>query len=176
MIYDRPLPVQRISAMLGDKAQMNTQRYGRRPYGVGLLIAGVDEAGPHLYEVAPSGNYFDYYAISIGSRSQSAKTYLEKHVAAFAECSADELALHGLRALRDTLQQDKELTPANCSVAVVGGGAGGKFESLGAQKVEELLALLAADAPQQPPPAGSGDGAEGADAPAAAEAEAMDTE
>jgi hypothetical protein len=42
MIYDRPLPVSRIASLLGDKAQVNTQRYGGRPYGVGLLIAGID--------------------------------------------------------------------------------------------------------------------------------------
>ena len=39
--------------------------------------------GPHLFECAPSGNFFDYIAISIGARSQSAKTYLEKHYTSF---------------------------------------------------------------------------------------------
>ena len=42
MIFDRPLPVSRIASSLGDKAQINTQRYGKRPYGVGLLIIGID--------------------------------------------------------------------------------------------------------------------------------------
>jgi 20S proteasome subunit alpha 6 len=42
MIMNRPLPVSRIATALGDKAQVNTQRYGRRPYGVGLLIIGYD--------------------------------------------------------------------------------------------------------------------------------------
>jgi len=28
-----------------------------RPYGVGLLIAGVDENGPQLYQTDPSGTY-----------------------------------------------------------------------------------------------------------------------
>ena len=31
--------------------------YGRRPYGVGLLVAGFDESGPHIYETCPSANY-----------------------------------------------------------------------------------------------------------------------
>jgi 20S proteasome subunit alpha 6 len=79
MVFNRPLPISRIAAAVGEKAQINTQRYGRRPYGVGLLLVGVDEAGPHLYECSPSGNFFDYIAVSIGARSQSAKTYLEKH-------------------------------------------------------------------------------------------------
>jgi 20S proteasome subunit alpha 6 len=58
--------------------------------------------------------------MSIGARSQSAKTYLEKYYESFAESNLDSLILHGLRALRDTLQQDAELTINSCSIAYVG--------------------------------------------------------
>ena len=64
---------------------MNTQEYGRRPYGVGFLIVGQDSTGPHLFEFSPSGNSLEYFAMSIGARSQSAKTYLEKHFEAFSD-------------------------------------------------------------------------------------------
>ena len=67
---------------------MNTQEYGRRPYGVGFLVIGQDNAGPHLYEFSPSGNSYEYYAMSIGARSQSAKTYLEKHYESFIDCES----------------------------------------------------------------------------------------
>ena len=67
---------------------MNTQEYGRRPYGVGFLVIGQDNSGPHLYEFSPSGNSYEYYAMSIGARSQSAKTYLEKHYESFADCES----------------------------------------------------------------------------------------
>ncbi len=59
---------------------MKTQRASKRPYGVGLLVAGYDASGPHLFETCPSGNYYEYYAYSIGARSQSARTYLEDHL------------------------------------------------------------------------------------------------
>jgi hypothetical protein len=65
---------------------VNTQEYGRRPYGVGFLVIGLDHTGPHLYEFSPSGTSFEYFAVSIGARSQSAKTYLEKHFGSFADC------------------------------------------------------------------------------------------
>ncbi|KAI9332430.1 20S proteasome subunit alpha 6 [Zopfochytrium polystomum] len=162
MVFGRPLPVQRIANMLGDKAQINTQRYGRRPYGVGLLIIGVDETGPHLYEFSPSGNAFDYYAVSIGARSQSAKTYLEKHFEKFAESSLDELVAHGLRALRDTLQQDKELTVANCSVGIVSKDQ--KFTVVEGEALRGYLDALNADG------GSGGGGAGGDDAGAAADA------
>ena len=52
--------------------------------GVGLLVGSVDETGTHLFETCPSGNYYEYLAMAIGARSQSAKTYLEKNYETFA--------------------------------------------------------------------------------------------
>lgn len=40
--HDDALPISRLIASLGNKMQMCTQRYDRRPYGVGLLVAGYD--------------------------------------------------------------------------------------------------------------------------------------
>ncbi|XP_070538691.1 proteasome subunit alpha type-1-like [Ptychodera flava] len=118
--YDTPLPISRLVASVGNKSQINTQRYGRRPFGVGLLVAGYDEMGPRIYQTCPSANYFDCKAMAIGSRSQSARTYLERHMDEFRDSSLEELVKHGLRALRDTLPQESELTTKNCSVAIVG--------------------------------------------------------
>ncbi|SCV71810.1 BQ2448_4504 [Microbotryum intermedium] len=120
MLYNRPVPVNRIVNAIADKAQVNTQHYGKRPYGVGFLVAGYDSTGPHLYEFSPTGNCFEYFAMSIGARSQSAKTYLEAHYDEFPDCDLPTLIKHGLHALRDTLQQDKELTPLNTSIGIVG--------------------------------------------------------
>ena len=58
-------------------SQVKTQKASKRPYGVGLLVAGIDRDGPHLFESCPSGNYYEFNAYSIGARSQSARTYLE---------------------------------------------------------------------------------------------------
>ncbi|KAL7415664.1 nucleophile aminohydrolase [Mrakia frigida] len=120
MLLDRPIPVNRIVGAISDKAQVNTQIYGRRPYGVGFLVIGSDDLGPHLYEFSPAGNSFEYYAMSIGARSQSAKTYLEKEYLSFPDATLPELIHHGLLALRETLQQDKDLTPLNTSIGIVG--------------------------------------------------------
>ena len=40
--YGRDYPVGRLINLLGLKMQVCTQRYDRRPYGVGLLVAGYD--------------------------------------------------------------------------------------------------------------------------------------
>src|SRR5947209_4083463 len=119
LLYNRPIPIARVVNGIADKAQVNTQHYGRRPYGVGLLVAGVDETGPHLWEFQPSGMVLEYKGASIGARSQSARTYLERNFEEFVESSRDELVLHGLKALRDSLAQDKKLTTENTSVGIV---------------------------------------------------------
>ena len=38
--------------------QICTQRYGKRPYGVGLLVAGYDDKGAHIYQTCPSANFY----------------------------------------------------------------------------------------------------------------------
>lgn len=100
--------------------QTCTQRYDRRPYGVGLLVAGFDDLGPHIYQTCPSANYFDCKAMAIGARSQSARTYLEKHLDVLPSCTTEDLISHGLRALRDTLPAELQLTVKNVSIGLVG--------------------------------------------------------
>jgi len=118
--HDSALPLSRMLEGLGNKMQITTQRAGKRPYGVGLLIAGYDDLGPHIFQTCPSSNYYDCRAMAIGARSQAARTYLEKFLPDFLDCELEELVKHGLRALRDTLPNEVDLTNKNVSIAVVG--------------------------------------------------------
>ncbi|KAL5280971.1 PSMA1 family protein [Megaselia abdita] len=125
-LYDNNFPVSRLITNLGNKMQVTTQRYDRRPYGVGLLVAGYDDQGPHIYQVVPSANFFNCKAMSIGSRSQSSRTYLERHLNEFHNCTKDELICHGIQAIRGSLPAEdlepKEGQPSllNICVAIVG--------------------------------------------------------
>ncbi|CAK7202115.1 Proteasome subunit alpha type-6 [Sporothrix eucalyptigena] len=120
LTYGHSMPVRSLVDMIAEKAQLNTQHYGRRPYGVGLLVAGVDDRGPHLFEFQPSGMTDEMVAFAIGARSQMARTYLEKNIDTFADCDREQLIQHGLRALKESLVQDRELTVDNTSVGIVG--------------------------------------------------------
>jgi 20S proteasome subunit alpha 6 len=117
-VYDSAMPLGRLVRQLADKAQQGTHFSSKRPYGVGLIVAGVDEAGPHIFYNCPSGNYYDYRAFAMGARSQAAKTYLERGFEGYRDTGVDELIKHSLRALHATLG-DEELTSKNCTVAVV---------------------------------------------------------
>lgn len=121
-VYGRPIAPHQLMADLADKHQRTTQTYVRRPFGVGLLIASVDASSgtPHLYQTCPSGNLYEFYASAIGARSQSARTYLEKHHESFPNSSRDDLIVHALQALVGCVSGDNELTTENGSIAVVG--------------------------------------------------------
>eukprot|EP01111_Echinosteliopsis_oligospora_P006233 TRINITY_DN20297_c0_g1_i1.p1 TRINITY_DN20297_c0_g1~~TRINITY_DN20297_c0_g1_i1.p1 ORF type:complete len:255 (+),score=85.79 TRINITY_DN20297_c0_g1_i1:112-876(+) len=124
-VFESPMQLERLVLQVADKSQVHTQRYGRRPYGVGLLVAGYDQTGAHLYETCPSGNYYEYKAVAIGARGQSAKTYLERHFDSFSDATLDELIKHALLALRETVQATSEndaLSSKNVSIGVVGKG------------------------------------------------------
>jgi len=120
-IYDSPANIGRLVTQLADKSQQKTQNSSKRPFGVGCLIAGVDEKGPHLFETCPSGNFHEFYAMAIGGRSTSAKTYLEKHFEEFKTCSRDELIKHAVEALnKTTTASDTTLTTKNVAVCIIG--------------------------------------------------------
>lgn len=121
-IYDSPSNIGRLALQIADKSQNKTQNSSKRPYGVGLLIAGVDEKGPHLFETCPSGNYFEYHAMAIGGRSTSAKTYLEKHFESFADTDLPDLIQHAVQAMNSTTASDTSLSIKNTSVHVIGIG------------------------------------------------------
>jgi 20S proteasome subunit alpha 6 len=120
--YGRAIALADITQRIGDRAQKNTQEYGKRPYGVGLLIAGVDAKGPHLFEFQPSGVTQEMVASGIGARSQMARTYLERNIDEFLASDREQLVKHALLALKESLSQDKELTVDNTSIGIAGVG------------------------------------------------------
>ena len=131
------MPGGRLVLDLADMHQRCTQSYVRRPYGVGLLVAAYDQTGPHLYVTEPSGNYYEYMAMAIGSRSQTSRTYLEREYLDFGACSKEELIKHGLKALAASLSGDMELDNQNASIAVVGKGC--PYEIIEGQAIQKHL-------------------------------------
>lgn len=120
LVFNRKLSVEKAGQLLSDKAQKNTQSYGGRPYGVGLLVIGYDKSGPHLLEFQPSGNTLELYGSAIGARSQGAKTYLERTLEKYLEIDdPTELIKLGIEALRQSLK-DETLSINNLSIAIVG--------------------------------------------------------
>jgi proteasome alpha subunit len=79
LIYDEPVDVEGVAKNLADVAQQLTQYGGMRPYGVALIIAGVDKNGLGLFLTDPSGTYLGYDAVAIGAGSEQVTEFLEKN-------------------------------------------------------------------------------------------------
>jgi 20S proteasome subunit alpha 2 len=72
------MPLFMLAKSTAELMQEYTQRGGIRPFGISLLIAGVDHEGPKLYQVDPSGAFFAWKATAIGKNAESAKDFLER--------------------------------------------------------------------------------------------------
>jgi 20S proteasome subunit alpha 6 len=142
------------------------------PPTLSLLL---QRTGPHLFQTCPSGNYYEWKAMALGARSQSAKTYLEKNVEALPDAGRDELIRHAVRALHGCTEPEKELDTSNTVIGVV--GVGERFHLLEGDAVAPFLEALAGLPRPEPGAAmeveGDGEGEGGA---AAAAGAAMETE
>ncbi len=77
LTYDEPISIKDLAKRICDFKQQFTQFGGVRPFGVSLLIAGIDEK-PRLYETDPSGALLEYKATAIGSGRNVVMEYFEK--------------------------------------------------------------------------------------------------
>ncbi|KZO90271.1 proteasome subunit alpha type 5 [Calocera viscosa TUFC12733] len=81
--FDEKIKVESVTQAVCDLAlrfgesMENEDAMMSRPFGVALLIAGIDELGPQLYHTDPSGTFVKYEAKAIGSGSEAAQAELQ---------------------------------------------------------------------------------------------------
>ncbi|MEM7821075.1 MAG: archaeal proteasome endopeptidase complex subunit alpha [Candidatus Aenigmatarchaeota archaeon] len=78
LTYDEPLNVLGAVKEISDRMQLFTQFGGVRPFGVALLLAGIDEKGAQLYEIDPSSTFYSWKAQAIGRGATEAVKILKK--------------------------------------------------------------------------------------------------
>ncbi len=129
--YDEPIDVQTLVRELCDFKQFYTQYGGIRPFGVSLLIGGVDDFGPRLFVTEPAGTFFEYKAIAIGEGSNVVNKFLDNH---YKEgLSKNELILLGIKALKKFL--GAKYDEKNIEIVVVEK----EFKKLSAGEVKAVL-------------------------------------
>lgn len=105
-----------------------------RPFGVALLLAGVDDAGPQLYSSDPSGTYVPVKAHAIGSGSEGALNNLkESYSETMTLAEAETLAIASLKQ-----HMEEKLTKSNVELAVVTREKG--FHVCTAEELEAVIA------------------------------------
>ena len=112
--YEEPIDVWGIAKVIGDRMQLSTLYAGLRPFGVSLLIGGVDTTGSHLIESDPSGMLFEWSAWSIGRGANLANKILkEKWKKDMEEENAIRLAIDTLR------KSEKNVSGNNIEVVTI---------------------------------------------------------
>ncbi len=133
--YGEPIGVETLTKEVTDHIQQYTQIGGARPFGVSLIIGGIENGKPRLYETDPSGTPYEWKALAVGEDRGAIKDYLEEHY-------ADDLDLDGglelaLRALGSV--NDDALSPNKIGAATVDRETA-TFKQLSTEEIEEYLA------------------------------------
>ena len=76
--YDSEIDMITIVKDICDLKQICTQSGGLRPFGVSILVAGIDGKKPRLYETDPTGIFFEYKASVIGEGEPEVEEMLQK--------------------------------------------------------------------------------------------------
>ena len=76
--YDSPIEPESIIREISNMKQQFTQYGGARPFGVSLMLAGINAKKPELFTSDVTGNYFSYFANAIGENDDKIKERLRE--------------------------------------------------------------------------------------------------
>jgi len=113
--YGEPIGVETLTKAVTDHIQQYTQVGGARPFGVALIIGGIANGEPRLYETDPSGTPYEWKALAVGADRGDIRDYLEENY-------TDEMNLEdGVRLALEALASvnDGELAPEGIGLATI---------------------------------------------------------
>jgi len=113
--YGEPIGVETLTKAVTDHIQQYTQVGGARPFGVALIIGGIADGEPRLYETDPSGTPYEWKALAVGADRGDIREYLEEHYTE--EMDLDGGVALALEALASV--HDDALSPEGIGVATI---------------------------------------------------------
>jgi len=113
--YGEPMGVETLTKTVTDYIQRYTQIGGARPFGVALVVGGIENGEPRLFETDPSGTPYEWKALAIGANRADIRTYLEERYDE--ELTLEEGVELALGALSDAT--DELLEPDGLGLATI---------------------------------------------------------
>ena len=113
--YGEAIGIETLTKTITDHIQQYTQIGGARPFGVALIVGGVEDGDPRLFETDPSGTPYEWQALSIGSNRSDLRDYLEAEYEP--DISTDEAVALALDTLAETT--DEGMEPDGVGVATI---------------------------------------------------------
>ncbi|MBU0907609.1 MAG: archaeal proteasome endopeptidase complex subunit alpha [Nanoarchaeota archaeon] len=105
--YGSPAEPITIIRMIADRQQAFTQYGGARPFGLAVMLAGVNKGKCHLYTSDVTGNFFAYKANAIGENDERIKEVLRKDFRE--DMSTEDAIKFGLKIFKDVLGKNFDL-------------------------------------------------------------------
>ncbi|MBI3035859.1 archaeal proteasome endopeptidase complex subunit alpha [Candidatus Woesearchaeota archaeon] len=135
--YDSEIDTLTIVKDMCDLKQICTQSGGLRPFGVSILVAGIDDHTPRLYETDPIGIFFQYKATAIGEGEIEVEEILHNEYKP--ELTIDEGLKLSLKALKKVLGDNFNIGRIDAAYIT---SAEKKFRRLTKQKIEKTASDL----------------------------------
>ncbi|XP_064400506.1 proteasome subunit alpha type-5-like [Halichondria panicea] len=144
-VYNEPMSVQSVTQAVSNLAMKfgednddDNEKAMSRPFGTALLIGGVDDDGPQLWHLDPSGTYTLYDAKAIGSGSEGAQSSLQEvYHKSMTMNEAEEKLLIVLKQV-----MEEKLTSINVEMSSVRVGVDEKFKIYSKTELEAILARI----------------------------------
>lgn len=144
--YNERMPVESNVHSIADMAldfsdsDKDRKRVMSRPFGVALLVAGVDPIdGPVLYNTDPSGTYTKFAAASIGSAQEGSTVLLQEQYKK--DITLQEAETLALTVLRQVMEE--KLSSVNIELATVPVSTA-RFHLYTKEELETIIARLPA--------------------------------
>ncbi|QSW98747.1 archaeal proteasome endopeptidase complex subunit alpha [Haloterrigena alkaliphila] len=100
--YGEPIGVETLTKEVTDHIQQYTQVGGARPFGVALIVGGIQNGEPRLFETDPSGTPYEWKALAVGADRGELQDYLEENYDEEADLDGGiALALDALASVND---------------------------------------------------------------------------
>jgi proteasome alpha subunit len=112
--YDSAIDIVSVVKDICNLKQITTQSGGYRPFGVSLLLAGVDNGVPKLFETDPTGIYFQYKATVIGEAEPEIEEILYKEYKD--DITVEEALKLGINALKKVLDKNYDIERIDAAV------------------------------------------------------------
>jgi proteasome alpha subunit len=115
--YGEPIGIETLTKEVTDHIQQYTQVGGARPFGVALIIGGVEDGEPRLYETDPSGTPYEWKALAVGADRSEIEDHLEEQYDESMGLEAGvDLALEALASVNDDSLEPQEVGMATVDV------------------------------------------------------------
>ncbi len=79
LLYDEAIDIEFLIKRLSNIVQQYTQHAGVRPFGVSMIVGGVDQFAERLYQLDPSGVYGKFFATVVGIGKDEANSFFREN-------------------------------------------------------------------------------------------------